>query len=45
MRVRGMQVHDRAEEYSRSGSRLALNLGGMEVSEASGARLSSRRER
>ncbi len=35
MRVRGMQTHHRPEDYARSGSRVALNLAGIEVSEAS----------
>ena len=35
VRVRGMQTHNRAEDYASSGSRVALNLGGIEVSEAS----------
>jgi selenocysteine-specific elongation factor len=35
VRVRGMQTHGRPEEYARAGSRVALNLAGIEVSEAS----------
>jgi len=35
VRVRGMQTHGRLEEHARSGSRVALNLAGIEVSEAS----------
>jgi selenocysteine-specific elongation factor len=35
VRVRGMQTHGRPEEQVRSGSRVALNLAGIEVSEAS----------
>jgi selenocysteine-specific elongation factor len=35
VRVRGMQTHGRPEEHARSGSRVALNLAGIEVSEAS----------
>jgi selenocysteine-specific elongation factor len=35
VRVRGMQTHGRPEEYVRAGSRVALNLAGIEVSEAS----------
>jgi selenocysteine-specific elongation factor len=35
VRVRGMQTHNRAEDYASSGSRVALNLGGIEVSEVS----------
>jgi selenocysteine-specific elongation factor len=35
VRVRGMQTHGRPEEHVRSGSRVALNLAGIEVSEAS----------
>ena len=35
VRVRGMQTHGRAEEYARAGSRVALNLAGIEVSEVS----------
>jgi selenocysteine-specific elongation factor len=35
VRVRGMQSHGRPEEYARAGSRVALNLAGIEVSEAS----------
>jgi selenocysteine-specific elongation factor len=34
VRVRGMQTHGRPEEYARAGSRVALNLAGIEVSEA-----------
>jgi selenocysteine-specific elongation factor len=34
VRVRGMQTHGRPEEHVRSGSRVALNLSGVEVSEA-----------
>jgi len=33
VRVRGMQIHGRREERSQAGSRLALNLAGVEVSE------------
>ena len=33
VRVRGMQVHGHQEEHSRAGSRLALNLAGVEVAE------------
>ncbi len=32
-RVRGMQTHGRAEEQARAGSRVALNLAGIEISE------------
>ena len=35
VRVRGMQTHGRSEEYARAGSRVALNLAGIEVSEVS----------
>jgi selenocysteine-specific elongation factor len=35
VRVRGMQTHNRAEDHAGPGSRVALNLGGIEVSEAS----------
>jgi selenocysteine-specific elongation factor len=35
VRVRGMQSHGRAEELARAGSRVALNLAGVEVSELS----------
>jgi selenocysteine-specific elongation factor len=35
VRVRGMQTHNRPEDHARSGSRVALNLAGIEVSEAS----------
>ena len=35
VRVRGMQIHGHPEEYARAGSRVALNLAGIEVSEAS----------
>ena len=35
VRVRGMQIHNRPEDHARSGSRVALNLAGIEVSEAS----------
>ena len=35
VRVRGMQTHGRAEEYAHAGSRVALNLAGIEVSEVS----------
>jgi selenocysteine-specific elongation factor len=35
VRVRGMQTHGRPEECARAGSRVALNLAGIEVSEAS----------
>ena len=35
VRVRGMQTHGRPEEHARAGSRVALNLAGIEVSEAS----------
>jgi selenocysteine-specific elongation factor len=35
VRVRGMQTHGHPEEHARSGSRVALNLAGIEVSEAS----------
>ncbi len=35
VRVRGMQTHGRPEEYARAGSRVALNLAGIEVSEVS----------
>ncbi len=35
VRVRGMQTHNRPEDNARSGSRVALNLAGIEVSEAS----------
>jgi selenocysteine-specific elongation factor len=35
VRVRGMQSHGRPEEYACAGSRVALNLAGIEVSEAS----------
>ena len=35
VRVRGMQTHNRAEDHASSGSRVALNLGGIEVSEVS----------
>jgi selenocysteine-specific elongation factor len=35
VRVRGMQTHGRPEEFARAGSRAALNLAGIEVSEAS----------
>jgi selenocysteine-specific elongation factor len=35
VRVRGMQTHGRPEEYAHAGSRVALNLAGIEVSEAS----------
>jgi selenocysteine-specific elongation factor len=34
VRVRGMQTHGRPEEHARAGSRVALNLAGIEVSEA-----------
>jgi selenocysteine-specific elongation factor len=34
VRVRGMQTHGHAEEYARAGSRVALNLAGIEVSDA-----------
>jgi selenocysteine-specific elongation factor len=34
VRVRGMQTHKRPEDHARSGSRVALNLAGIEVSEA-----------
>jgi selenocysteine-specific elongation factor len=33
VRVRGMQTHGRAEEFALAGSRVALNLAGVEVSE------------
>jgi selenocysteine-specific elongation factor len=35
VRVRGMQTHGHPEEHARSGSRVALNLAGIEVLEAS----------
>jgi selenocysteine-specific elongation factor len=35
VRVRGMQTHGRPEEYVESGSRVALNLSGIEVREVS----------
>jgi selenocysteine-specific elongation factor len=35
VRVRGMQTHGRPEEYACAGSRVALNLAGIEVSETS----------
>jgi selenocysteine-specific elongation factor len=35
VRVRGIQTHGRTEERARSGSRVALNLAGIEVSEVS----------
>ena len=35
VRVRGMQTHNRNEDHAGPGSRVALNLGGIEVSEAS----------
>jgi selenocysteine-specific elongation factor len=35
VRVRGMQNHNRAEDHANPGSRVALNLGGIEVSEVS----------
>jgi selenocysteine-specific elongation factor len=35
VRVRGMQTHGRAEELALAGSRVALNLAGVEVSEVS----------
>ncbi len=35
VRVRGMQTHGRPEECARAGSRVALNLAGIEVSEVS----------
>src|ERR1700761_836478 len=35
VRVRGMQAHGRPEEHVRSGSRVALNLAGIEVAEVS----------
>jgi selenocysteine-specific elongation factor len=35
VRVRGMQTHGHPEEYVHSGARVALNLAGIEVSEAS----------
>ena len=35
VRVRGMQTHGSPEDHARSGSRVALNLAGIEVSEAS----------
>jgi selenocysteine-specific elongation factor len=35
VRVRGMQTHGRPEEHAHPGSRVALNLAGIEVSEAS----------
>src|SRR5271154_987463 len=35
VRVRGMQTHGRPEERAHAGSRVALNLAGIEVSEAS----------
>ena len=35
VRVRGIQTHGHPEEYARAGSRVALNLAGVEVSEAS----------
>jgi selenocysteine-specific elongation factor len=35
VRVRGMQTHNRPEDHARPGSRVALNLAGIEVSEAS----------
>jgi selenocysteine-specific elongation factor len=34
VRVRGMQIHGHAEEHARAGSRVALNLAGIEVSDA-----------
>jgi selenocysteine-specific elongation factor len=34
VRVRGMQTHGHAEEHARAGSRVALNLAGIEVSDA-----------
>ena len=34
IRVRGMQTHGHAEEHARAGARVALNLAGIEVSDA-----------
>jgi selenocysteine-specific elongation factor len=34
VRVRGMQTHGHAEEHARAGARVALNLAGIEVSDA-----------
>jgi selenocysteine-specific elongation factor len=35
VRVRGMQIHNRAEEHAQAGSRVALNLAGIDAGEVS----------